>query len=509
MLRLVLFPYIYHTLSEAVSQYLRGKGIPTLAWLDDFWLTNERATQHESSEDQARAAHSAICLALTVFYKCGYFMSFSKCSLAPSTRRVYLGVICDSQTRRFEIPTDKLDKLEALIRQAIDNAWISFVNLENLAGKCTSMSVAVPPASLYTYHMYRQIARFRRTGGSSILARVNVPPNGGLRYEMEQWLAVRKRMNGASWYDPTHHSVAITGTTDESSQGWGGVVRSPHISAKEFRAAADFPPDFAQAHINIKETFALHKMLRLLVDDQPEYLRGSTATIDVDNTTMFYSVRNGRANDERMHRLVCQLFWLQVEADFTLKLRLVPSKDNAVADALTRPENSEHVRLGQKVFDRLWNEWGGFDMDLMATTASSQRSPSHGDGHGRPLPFYSRYHTAGSSGIDVLAQDVGRMPSSTDPCFGYCFPPPQMVWVVTTHLRECRARAVIIIPTARLPWFPLVASASVRSLPVANPQESNVFFRVHHLKGESPFIFSHWGMRAVEVDFRMNDDRRN
>ena len=144
--------------------------------------------------------------------------------------------------------------------------------------------------------------------------------------------------------------------------------------------AADFPPDFAQAHINVKETFALHEVLRLLVDNQPEYLRGSTATIDVDNTIMFHSVRNGRAKDERMHLLVCQLFWLQVEADFTLKLRWVPSKDNAVVDALTRPDNSEHVRLGQKVFHRLWKEWGGFDMDLMATTASSQRPPSVGGG---------------------------------------------------------------------------------------------------------------------------------
>ena len=68
-------------------------------------------------------------------------------------------------------------------------------------------------------------------------------------------------MNGASWYDPGHHSIAITGATDASSQRWGGVIWSPHESAKEFSAAADFPPDFAQAHINTKETFALHEVL--------------------------------------------------------------------------------------------------------------------------------------------------------------------------------------------------------------------------------------------------------
>ena len=133
-------------------------------------------------------------------------------------------------------------------------------------------------------------------------------------------------------------------------------------------------------------------------------------------------------------------------------------------------------------------------MNLMAATASSQRPPHLGEGEGRPLPFYSRYHAAGCSGIDVFAQDVGHMPSFTDPCFGYCFSPPLMVGVVAAQLRECRARAVIIIPAVSLSWLPLVALASVRSLPIASLQESNVFFRVHHLKGEN-----HW---TVEVNFR-------
>ena len=109
---------LFHTFTTLLAR-LRVKDIPALAWLDDFWLTNEIATQHESPMDQPRAAHSAICLALTIVYKCGYAMSFSKCSLAPSTRLVYLGVICDSQALRFKVPADKLDKLETLLRHDI------------------------------------------------------------------------------------------------------------------------------------------------------------------------------------------------------------------------------------------------------------------------------------------------------------------------------------------------------------------------------------------------------
>ena len=91
-------------------------------------------------------------------------MSTAKCVLEPTTRLVFLGIFCDTEARRFEVRDGKLLKLEVLLTAAITSGWISFVDLERLAGKCTSISVAVLPASLYTYHMYKHIAKFRRTG---------------------------------------------------------------------------------------------------------------------------------------------------------------------------------------------------------------------------------------------------------------------------------------------------------------------------------------------------------
>ena len=122
----------------------------------------------------------------------------------------------------------------------------------------------------------------------------------------------------------------------------------------------------------MKETFALHEVLRLLVAQYPDHLRGTTLVVDVDNTTMFHAFRKGRARNERMHDLIKSLFWLQVDSDFTLKLKWVCSADNKDADNLTRPGTVEHARLEQRCFDRLWEEWGGFDMDLMATGTSVQ-----------------------------------------------------------------------------------------------------------------------------------------
>ena len=132
-------------------------------------------------------------------------------------RLVFLGVGCDTAQRRFYVPEDKLRKLEAILRDAIDSRSISFSQLEKLTGKCMSMSVAAAPASLYTHHMYRQVAAFKRSGGRNNLSSIAVSERSGLRLEMERWLEVRTRLNGAPWYDVTRHVLTISEATDASS----------------------------------------------------------------------------------------------------------------------------------------------------------------------------------------------------------------------------------------------------------------------------------------------------
>ena len=256
-------------------------------------MTTSRATRGLHPTDQKNAAREAVALALTIFYRCGYFMAFPKCSLEPTTDLIFLGVGCDTAQRRFYVPEDKLRKLEAILRDAIDSRSISFSQLEKLAGNCTSMSVAVPPASLYTHHMYRQIAAFKRSGSRKNLSPIAVSKRSGLRFEMERWLDARSRLNGAPWYDATRYLVTISGATDASSQAWGGLIRGPFGAFFVFKATADFPAAWHNAHINVKETFALHKVLKLVTTTHPGCLKGSAAVVDVDHKAMHNTFQKG------------------------------------------------------------------------------------------------------------------------------------------------------------------------------------------------------------------------
>ena len=65
-----------------------------------------------------------------------------------------------------------------------------------------------------------------------------------------------------------------------------------------------------------------------------------------------------------------------------------------MADSLTRPERTKHVRLSQAAFDRLCGTrggGGGVVMDLMATDTSPQYTPTEGgwELQSYPLPAFS------------------------------------------------------------------------------------------------------------------------
>ena len=133
-------------------------------------------------------------------------------------------------------------------------------------------------------------------------------------------------------------------------------------------------------------------------------------------------------------------------------------------------------------------------MDPMAIDTSAQRALIGGGLIRRRLPFYSRFHTNGTTGVDVFSHNVNRMPGSLRKDFGYCFPQPSLVGIMSAHLSKCKARAVIVVPNTRASWFPMIKGAGVRSIQIAPKGEDSQFFRVHHQRGAEPYTFGRGGI---------------
>lgn len=137
--------------------------------------------------------------------------------------------------------------------------------------------------------------------------------------------------------------------------------------------------------------------------------------------------------------------------------------------------------------------YGSFDMDLMDFTASAQRCPTTSRQISMVVSFYSRFHTDGTSGIDVLAQGASKKPASRKICFGFYVPPPSIVGVHISHLQACR---VPVLDT-KASWFPLLKSTLVRFKPAASKANPNVFVGVCQGHGAIPVVSQKWDMRSV------------
>ena len=144
------------------------------------------------------------------------------------------------------------------------------------------------------------------------------------------------------------------------------------------------------------------------------------------------SYNRGRANYRETHTFLVQLLALKVEHGFMLSLKWIPTAENGVANAISRPSRDTIIRIAPVAFRALWDEMGPFNVDPMACTASVLQSPVSAEA----LPFFSRYECAGSAETDVLAQDVSIVPGTTAPAFGFGFLPLVLAGHIVQHLAE-------------------------------------------------------------------------
>ena len=121
--------------------------------------------------------------------------------------------------------------------------------------------------------------------------------------------------------------------------------------------------------------YALYHLLQQFCTRHPDVLRGAQVLINVDNQSVVRAFNRGRAKNREIHSLLVQLFELQVECGFMQSLKWIPTAENGIADAISRPSRETTVRIAPAAFETVWDEMGPFNADLMACTASVVQPP--------------------------------------------------------------------------------------------------------------------------------------
>lgn len=201
-------PWVYHTLAEAKAAFLRSKGIPALACLDDSLLCNFRATHGDLSRTQWLAAAEATYVAVLVSFFCGAFLSVKKCDMKPTRLQKYLGIWCDSSTATFRVPQDKLDKLHQRLQRALTDGSVSFETLRSVARQAMSMSVAIRPAALYTQAMFAAVSELEKSGRHRVVLADHAAAD--LRGEFQWWGRISTSSHEGLWQRAQHFATRLT-----------------------------------------------------------------------------------------------------------------------------------------------------------------------------------------------------------------------------------------------------------------------------------------------------------
>ena len=144
-------PYYWGKILRPVVQYLRQKGLKTVAYVDDFIVANKPEFIEESKK-----------VLIDTLTSLGYCINYKKCNLIPSYSVKYIGYLVitdkDKDTIWLQIPKDRIKKVNADIKRALKNKNIVARALARITGQIISMCKVLLPAKLLLRNAYRLLS---------------------------------------------------------------------------------------------------------------------------------------------------------------------------------------------------------------------------------------------------------------------------------------------------------------------------------------------------------------
>jgi hypothetical protein len=205
---------------------------------------------------------------------------------------------------------------------------------------------------------------------------------------------------------------------------------------------------------------------------------------------------NGGSSKQPYITAICKnLFWLQAHNKFHLEVEWIPTEQN-LTDAMTREDKINDIILTTHVFKSLWEKYGAFEMDLMASSANVQK-----DLQGVPLPFYSRYFSSAALGQDVFSHDIGKSPFSHENIpLNYCFPPQGVLQLFINHLLYCKGKCVVIMPKEQGSVIWNAAQTGLKTYDILPSQKHDSAFLIFS-QNKQVLFHSRFVMVAAYLDF--------
>jgi hypothetical protein len=483
-------PLVYHSLTEALNMYVRSLGIPGLGWIDDVLGSTERKFMNATDEEQFQSAFRSMVVLTRILFKAGYFLGTKKCNLLPEKVLTYLGIDCDTLHERFLVPEERILKYVPILKKLTTKQWVSFSEVEKIVGKLVSLECAVPAGMWYTREQYSalRLSGIPPTATKAAKERKFIKVSSQMLEEWNAWIYFLQINKGSPWKKFSNIFLQADISSDSSGRTFAGVVDFPLEDTRI--TAGDFENDMLDQDIQVKEAFALRATLQMLLIQVPERLSGKNIICKVDNQVVkAVWERKGTSHNLALNNIGKDIFWLQYWGEFFLTLEYVRSELN-VSDEFTRQSPGLEASLSHSSFLKLWNKWGPFEWDIMASSANVMKDPA-----GRKLRFFSRYFDQSSQGVNIFSQNLQHLQKV------YCFPPLPIIGTVLKYLEQQKVDCVLVLPATNEPWVNLV-SAFITDLEVISKPFCTKAFSVLNNSGKRVPKKYPYSMLAVKLSFK-------
>jgi len=252
---------------------------------------------------------------------------------------------------------------------------VSFSDLEKLVGKLVSLESAVPAGMWYTREQYSAL----RKSGISPVSRTTIKQKKFIKVtpqlleEWNAWIYFLTTNLGSPWKKFQNVMVQAEISSDASGRSFAGVV--DFVNGPTKITANEFHEDFLQQDIQVKEGEALRATLSMLVSEFLDEIQGKTLVCKVDNQVLKAVLeRKGTSQNLVLNNIGKQIYWLQFFGGFHVALEYVRSEENR-ADKFTRESPGLEASISHEAFMTIWNRWGPFQWDIMASATNVNRDP--------------------------------------------------------------------------------------------------------------------------------------
>ena len=341
----------------------------------------------------------------------GLIENVEKSNWEPQNCLTWLGVSINSEESILFIPENKVDKINNLLDNIINNNRTTARRLASLAGKINSTNIVLGSVTnMMLKHCHRSIIT-RFTWDS--FYRVDEKVLEELRFWKFNFgkLNVRRLLECKS--------VSRIVYSDASAVGAGGYVVNVH-GAQVFR-------QWESGEELNSSTWRELKGVLLCIQNFNDILENNTVRWYTDNQGVVSIVKNGSMKED-LHIIALQIYKHCIQHNISLKVDWVPRADNTVADQISRNIDTDDWEISPSAFRHLDDLWGKHTVDLFADTTNSKLSR-----------FYSRHWVINSQGVDAFAYSW-----KNEVC--WLVPPVRLVPKVIRKLLFDKSKGTLVVP---------------------------------------------------------------